>query len=111
MTDGASAPRLGGYHREVVALRVMAEWEPQAACAPGLLPAWIADGFFLDTSRLARDRLAVEEARSVCRSCPVQVDCLEHALATAAQGVWGGTTGKEREGIVRSRRRQARRRG
>ena len=43
---------------------------------------------------------AVEQtdaAKSVCAGCPVQVECLEFALATNQEaGVWGATTEEER---------------
>jgi WhiB family redox-sensing transcriptional regulator len=43
--------------------------------------------------RLARER----RAKSVCASCPVQVQCLEHAIATDERyGVWGGLNQDER---------------
>jgi WhiB family redox-sensing transcriptional regulator len=38
----------------------------------------------------------------------VRVSCLEHALASREkEGVWGGTTERERRRIVRQRRRSA----
>lgn len=37
------------------------------------------------------------KARLVCRSCPVQADCLAYALATRPSGVWAGTTETERK--------------
>lgn len=49
----------------------------------------------------------IEAAKSLCTECPVQVDCLEFALATNQEyGVWGGTTEDERR-VIRRRRRQA----
>jgi WhiB family redox-sensing transcriptional regulator len=40
--------------------------------------------------------------------CPVCISCLEHALASRERdGVWGGTTEKERRRIIRQRRRTA----
>ena len=47
-------------------------------------------------------------AKAVCAVCPVQTDCLEHALGSRErEGVWGGTTERERRRIVRQRRRAA----
>lgn len=40
-------------------------------------------------------------ARAVCERCPVAEPCLDFALQTAAQGVWGATTGGERRLIRR----------
>ena len=39
----------------------------------------------------------IDSAKAVCRQCPVQVACLEFALATNQEaGVWGGTSEEER---------------
>ena len=49
-----------------------------------------------------------DEAKSICAICPVRLSCLEHALASRERdGVWGGTTEKERRRIIRQRRRTA----
>ena len=48
------------------------------------------------------------EAKSVCAVCPVRQACLEHALAhREREGIWGGTTERERRRIVRQRRKSA----
>jgi WhiB family redox-sensing transcriptional regulator len=52
-----------------------------------------------------------EEAKAICRTCPVQSACLEYALATRQPyGVWGGATEAERRSIRRRRREAERRR-
>jgi WhiB family redox-sensing transcriptional regulator len=44
----------------------------------------------------------MEEAKRICRACPVQIQCLAWALENGvADGVWGGTTPDERR-IIRS---------
>jgi WhiB family transcriptional regulator, redox-sensing transcriptional regulator len=49
-----------------------------------------------------------EEARAICRSCPVLESCLEWALTNRERdGVWGGATERERRRIIRQRRRTA----
>ena len=49
-----------------------------------------------------------EEAKAICRLCPVREPCLEHAItAREQQGVWGGYTAKERRRLVRQRRKTA----
>ncbi|MFF9405128.1 WhiB family transcriptional regulator [Streptomyces anandii] len=54
--------------------------------------------------------LQAEQAKSVCRRCPVQEQCLEWALETDQTiGVWGGTNENERRALKR-RRAAARRR-
>ncbi|GAA2838620.1 hypothetical protein GCM10020220_029420 [Nonomuraea rubra] len=48
-----------------------------------------------------------EQARSICRACPVQAICLDWALRTGEpDGMWGGTTPEERRRI-RTRQAQA----
>jgi WhiB family redox-sensing transcriptional regulator len=50
----------------------------------------------------------VTEDEAVCAVCPVRQACLEHALAhREREGVWGGTTERERRRIVRQRRKSA----
>jgi WhiB family redox-sensing transcriptional regulator len=48
------------------------------------------------------------EAKAVCAGCAVREACLEFALETReAEGIWGGTTGRERRRILRQRRKTA----
>lgn len=53
----------------------------------------------------------IEAAKAVCRSCEVQVACLEFALSTNQEsGVWGGTAEDERRKLRKAwmaRQRQA----
>jgi WhiB family redox-sensing transcriptional regulator len=54
----------------------------------------------------------VAQAKAVCEGCQVQQDCLDFAMTTEqTHGVWGGTTGEERQRLRRQRRRAARRQG
>jgi WhiB family redox-sensing transcriptional regulator len=47
-----------------------------------------------------------EPAKAVCGVCPVQEACLEHAIVHREHnGVWGGATERERQRIIRRRRR------
>jgi WhiB family transcriptional regulator, redox-sensing transcriptional regulator len=45
-----------------------------------------------------RDRVVRElRAKAVCESCPVRVQCLDHAVRNGERyGVWGGLTSDER---------------
>lgn len=43
----------------------------------------------------------VRVAKSVCARCPVQIKCLDFALAYPQIGVWGGTTDEERREMHR----------
>jgi WhiB family redox-sensing transcriptional regulator len=43
-----------------------------------------------------------EQAKSVCRRCPVREECLQWALDTGQTiGVWGGTSENERRALKR----------
>jgi WhiB family redox-sensing transcriptional regulator len=53
------------------------------------------------------DPIGRDAARAVCAACPAVVrrSCLEFALDNRLDwGIWGGTTGKDREDIRRNRR-------
>jgi len=72
-------------------------WRDRGSCR-GLDP----EGFYPETE----DEAAA--AKRGCAQCHVQTACLEHALAfREKEGVWGGTTERERRRIVRQRRRSA----
>lgn len=73
------------------------EWQDEAACTfvePNI--------FFLEGD------MSADAAKAVCAMCPVQPDCLEHALkANEKEGVWGGKTPLERRSLQRLRLKQA----
>lgn len=49
----------------------------------------------------------IEQAKEICRRCPVVAQCLESALANGEdEGIWGATTPEERRMIRRSRSRR-----
>lgn len=62
-------------------------WRGQAACR-GEDP----DLFFPHPNETAR----VEQAKAICRRCPVWAECLQWATEQRVEGVWGGTTEEER---------------
>ncbi|MDA8312001.1 MAG: WhiB family transcriptional regulator [Actinomycetota bacterium] len=75
-----------------------ATWRKRAACR-GI----DVEIFFPET-----EDADVEAAKAVCETCPVREACLEHALAhREREGVWGGTTERERRRILRQRRKSA----
>lgn len=46
--------------------------------------------------------LQIEEAKAVCRRCPVREECLQFALETGQDaGVWGGLSEDERRALKR----------
>jgi WhiB family redox-sensing transcriptional regulator len=74
-----------------------AAWRERGACK-GLDPQI----FYPETDEDA------EAAKRVCAQCHVQTACLEYALQfREREGVWGGTTERERRRIIRQRRRSA----
>ncbi|MFJ6070955.1 WhiB family transcriptional regulator [Streptomyces sp. NPDC093065] len=79
------------------------DWREQASCRyedPDLF-------FPIGNSESGPSLIQVDEAKSVCRRCPVMETCLNWAIEVPPmEGIWGGTTESERRAI---RRRFARR--
>lgn len=79
------------------------DWRFKAACqdcGPELF-------FTLGTTGPALDQ--IEQAKAICRQCPVITPCLEWAVATNQDaGVWGGTSEDERRELRRRQQRRAR---
>ena len=70
------------------------EWMSQAKCKD-----MDPDVFF------PSDGVGVRVAQRVCLVCPVKLACLEYALAHRVhEGVWGGTSERERRRLLRHRR-------
>jgi WhiB family redox-sensing transcriptional regulator len=73
--------------------------------------AWSGDWVRLAACRKLDepDRLFVQgaaqhDAKTVCRGCPVRLECLAEALdARIEWGVWGGMTERERRAVLRRR--------
>jgi WhiB family redox-sensing transcriptional regulator len=72
------------------------------------LQAWMTDAHCRGANAAAffpSDGTGVEAAQHVCSQCRVRVDCLEYALTMRLDhGVWGGTSERERQRILRQRR-------
>jgi WhiB family redox-sensing transcriptional regulator len=67
-------------------------WHARALCHG--MPPKDADELFFPSPR---DHAAIREARSHCRRCPVQEECLGYALDNEIRdGIWGGLTEPER---------------
>lgn len=74
-------------------------WRAQAACR-GL----DSEIFFPDPD----DEDAEAVAKVICDVCPVREPCLEYALGfREREGIWGGTSERDRRRIVRQRRKSA----
>ncbi|EHN74513.1 regulatory protein [Streptomyces coelicoflavus ZG0656] len=83
----------------------MDNWREHAACRtedPDL---------FFPIGTTGPAALQTEQAKAVCRTCPVREQCLRWALDTGQTlGVWGGTSELERRAVKRReavRRRSA----
>jgi WhiB family transcriptional regulator, redox-sensing transcriptional regulator len=77
-------------------MAVRTDWHEDAACR-GADP----DLFFPISTTGAALR-QIEQAKRICRNCPVRIQCLAWAVDNGVtDGVWGGTTEDERR-IIRS---------
>jgi WhiB family redox-sensing transcriptional regulator len=75
-------------------MAVYVSWLEAAAC-----PDCDPDLFFPD-GRAGPALRQVEDAKEICRACPVQAPCLAWALEHGVGfGVWGGTTEAERRAL------------
>ena len=68
-------------------------WRDAAACTDVT-----GVDFFASPDNLAE----IGRAKAICASCPVREDCLAFAIDTnQSDGIWGGTTPKERSKLRR----------
>lgn len=65
------------------------EWETWAYCK-GYPKEW----FFAESGQ---GRYYNSKAKELCSECPVQLNCLNYAIAHEEMGIWGGMTEKERK--------------
>jgi WhiB family redox-sensing transcriptional regulator len=78
-------------------------WQWRAACR-----GEDAALFFPPAREEGRDERLIRErqAKAICATCPVRVECLEYALRTREPyGIWGGLNEAERRYVLRERRR------
>jgi WhiB family transcriptional regulator, redox-sensing transcriptional regulator len=66
------------------------DWRDDAACRD------VDPDLFFPLGTSGASLLQIDEAKQICRTCPVCVPCLRWALDTGDAGVWGGTTEDER---------------
>ncbi|MEU9980567.1 WhiB family transcriptional regulator [Streptomyces sp. NPDC050856] len=80
----------------------MNDWRHQAQCRdedPDL---------FFPIGNTGPALLQAEEAKAVCRRCPVREQCLRWALESGQEaGVWGGLSEEERRALKRRISRRA----
>jgi WhiB family redox-sensing transcriptional regulator len=81
------------------------DWQLQAACR-GLDTRVF---FHPEAERGVARAIREEQAKAICRTCPVLVECREQALAVQEPyGVWGALGESERRQIISQRRRRSR---
>ncbi|GAB3751958.1 WhiB family transcriptional regulator [Microlunatus parietis] len=85
-------PGLLAHHRAVLVEVASGSWQRRAACRDGRPDDWFPED--------EQDGSAAFEPRRVCGGCPVARQCLSWALLADEQGIWGGTTGTERDAIL-----------
>lgn len=68
-------------------------WRAEGSCVP--LPYSDIDRiFFISKGQKPK------EAKELCSKCPVVTECLQYAVTYSVQGVWAGTTRKDRDALV-----------
>lgn len=50
---------------------------------------------------------STKAAKAICADCPVIAGCLEYALANNVDGIWGGTSERERRALRLAQRTDA----
>ncbi|MFI8766685.1 WhiB family transcriptional regulator [Streptomyces sp. R-07] len=78
-------------------------WRARAACQD------VDPDLFFPVGTGAPALVQAEEAKEVCRRCPVREECLRWAMDDSRQvtGVWGGLRDDERQSLRRRSRRRA----
>jgi len=66
------------------------DWRNYAACRD------VDPDLFFPLGTSGASLIQIEEAKQICRTCPVSAPCLRWALDSGDAGVWGGTTEDER---------------
>lgn len=59
--------------------------------------------FFPERGAVTAGQRGIQSAKSICRTCPYTIECLEWALTHNEMGIWGGTTERERRRLKRNR--------
>lgn len=50
---------------------------------------------------MSESKKDIKEAIAICLGCPAIKACLEYAIANKEQGVWGGTTERQRLRLIK----------
>lgn len=84
----------------------MSDWWSRAACK-GKDPETFFEFGADFGGRTVETAAATQDAKAICRPCPVKAECLNWAIDNEDFGVWGGTTGYERRKIRNRRAEEA----
>ncbi len=76
-------------------------WRSKAACRDE------DTELFFPVGKGKAAKLQEEEAKTFCRQCDVRAECLQFALDTKSEGVWGGLSEDERRALGRRARKIA----
>lgn len=81
---------------------MMESWRARAACQN------VDPDLFFPVGTGAPALIQAEEAKEICRRCPVRKECLRWAMDDSRQvaGVWGGLREDERQSLKRRSRRR-----
>lgn len=93
-------PLMGAYQITRAWEGLDPKWMDLGVCAGSLADRSV---FFADDERGLMGAMRVAEAKAHCVRCDVQVDCLNYALASKPQGIWGGLTEAERRTTIKTR--------
>lgn len=73
------------------------DWARHAACADADPTIFTGS---LTAPRIRQQQIL--QAKEICAGCPVRQQCLDDALELGSDGVWGGTTERERRQMRRA---------
>lgn len=76
-------------------------WRENALCKDN--PDFIIDDFFM-VSITKKNIKKVLEINALCRQCPVSAECLHEALMFNYDGIWAGTTPRQRKVYIQLNR-------
>lgn len=73
-------------------------WRDNAGCVD------VGTGLFFPEEHSTNASVQELSAKAICKACNVASACLEFAMRTGQEGIWGGYNDKERRTIKRGRR-------
>ncbi len=83
-----------GWGSTEVGVSSKPRWQAEAACR------FFPSDLFFSVGTSEGARADQERAKAVCRTCPVQSECLDYALVSNQEfGVWGGLSEDERRAL------------